>query len=343
MTITSTASEPKRTLGLLSVCAPVYNEEDLVEHFYERATSALQGFNYELIIVDDGCRDRTPEILDRLAAGDERLRVVHLSRNFGHQAALTAGLEHARGDAVAMLDADLQDPPEEIPRMVAEWQNGADVVYMVRQEREGETAFKIKTAHWFYQLFRRLSQVDLEPNSGDFRLLDRRALDALLSLGERNRFLRGMTVWVGFTQHRLEYKRDARYAGETKYPLRKMLRFSLDAIVSFSHLPLQIATYLGFLFAGIAFVAIPVVIALRATGGYLPGFGTITILILLIGGLQLIAVGLIGEYVGRIYDEVKRRPLYIVRDQRNEPVALRDAAPVHDEQVRELSDSATRG
>ncbi len=341
MTITTTASEPKRTLGLLSVCAPVYNEEELVEHFYERTTAALQGFNYELIIVDDGCRDRSPEILDRLAAADQRLRVVHLSRNFGHQAALTAGLEHARGDAVAMLDADLQDPPEEIPRMVAEWQIGADVVYMVRHQREGETPFKLATAHGFYRLFRRLSQVDLEPNSGDFRLLDRRALDALLSMGERNRFLRGMTVWVGFTQHRLEYKRDARYAGETKYPLRKMLRFSLDAIASFSHLPLQIATYLGFLFAGIAFIAIPIVIGLRASGGYLPGFGTLTILILLIGGLQLIAVGLIGEYVGRIYDEVKRRPLYIVRDQRNEPVALLDS--LDDEQMRELSDSATRG
>jgi dolichol-phosphate mannosyltransferase len=341
MTSTPTASEPKRRLRLLSVCAPVYNEEDLVEHFYERTTAALEGFNYELIIVDDGCRDGTPAILDRLAATDERLRVVHLSRNFGHQAALTAGLEHARGDAVAMLDADLQDPPEEIPRMVAEWQNGADVVYMVRQERDGETVFKLATARGFYSLFRRLSQVDLEPNSGDYRLLDRAALNALLSMGERNRFLRGMTVWVGFTQHRLEYKRDARYAGETKYPIRKMLRFSLDAIASFSHLPLQIATYLGFLFAGVAFIAIPVVIALRAAGGYLPGFGTITILLLLIGGLQLIAVGLIGEYVGRIYDEVKRRPLYIVRDQRNEPVALPDT--VHDEHVPELSDTATRG
>ena len=230
--------------------------------------------------------------------------------------------------------------------MVTEWQDGADVVYMVRGDRDGETAFKLATARWFYRLFRSLSQVDLEPNSGDFRLLDRSALNALLSMGERNRFLRGMTVWVGFTQTAVPYQRDARNAGETKYTLRKMLRFSLDAIASFSHLPLQIATYLGFLFAGVAFIAIPVVIGLRAAGGYLPGFGTITILLLLIGGLQLIAVGLIGEYVGRIYDEVKRRPLYIVRDQRNEPVAL--PATVLDEQVpelseSELSDSAARG
>jgi dolichol-phosphate mannosyltransferase len=332
------AIDTKRTLGKLSVCAPVYNEEVLVEAFYERATAALEGLDYELIIVNDGSKDSTPEKLDRLAAADPRLRVVHLSRNFGHQAALTAGLEHARGNAVAMLDADLQDPPELIRDMLAEWQNGADVVYMVRAERQGETAFKLATARWFYTLFRKLAQVELEPNAGDFRLLDRRALDALLSMGERNRFLRGMTVWVGFTQTAIRYTRDPRHAGETKYPVRKMLRFSLDAIASFSHVPLQLATYLGFLFAGVAFIAIPVVIILKFTGGYLPGFGAVTILILLIGGLQLIALGMIGEYVGRIYDESKRRPLYIVRDQRNEPVALGDL--MHDEQ---LSDSTSRG
>jgi dolichol-phosphate mannosyltransferase len=331
------ASDINRTLTLLSVCAPVFNEEALVEEFHRRATAALDGLPYELIIVNDGSTDSTPEKLDALAAVDPRLRVVHLSRNFGHQAALTAGLEHARGNAVAMLDADLQDPPERIQDMLATWRDGADVVYMVREERSGETAFKLATAHWFYKIFRKLAQVELEPNSGDFRLLDRRALDALLSMGERNRFLRGMTVWVGFTQTAIHYKRDPRYAGETKYPVRKMLRFSLDAIASFSHLPLQIATYLGFLFAGVAFIAIPVVIILKFTGGYLPGFGALTILILMIGGLQLIALGLIGEYVGRIYDESKRRPLYIVRDQRNEPVAPRDIA--HDE---ELSDSTSR-
>ncbi len=332
------AIDTKRTLGKLSVCAPVYNEEILVKEFYARTTAALQGLDYELIIVNDGSTDSTPEQLDGLAAADPRLRVVHLSRNFGHQAALTAGLEHARGNAVAMLDADLQDPPELIRDMLAEWQTGADVVYMVRAERQGETAFKLATAHWFYRIFRKLAQVELEPNSGDFRLLDRSALNALLSMGERNRFLRGMTVWVGFTQTAIHYTRDPRQAGETKYPLRKMMRFSLDAIASFSHVPLQIATYLGFLFAGVAFIAIPIVIILKFTGGYLPGFGAVTILILLIGGLQLIALGLIGEYVGRIYDESKRRPLYIVREQRNEPVAPRDL--VHDEQ---LSDSTSRG
>jgi glycosyltransferase involved in cell wall biosynthesis len=325
------ATDTNRTLGLLSVCAPVYNEEALVEEFYARTTAALEGFDYELIIVNDGSKDSTPAKLDSLAAVDPRLRVVHLSRNFGHQAALTAGLEHARGAAVAMLDADLQDPPELITKMVDAWQAGSDVVYMVREERAGETAFKLATARWFYKLFRKLAQVELEPNSGDFRLLDRRALNALLSMGERNRFLRGMTVWVGFTQTAIHYKRDPRHAGETKYPIRKMLRFSLDAIASFSHVPLQIATYLGFLFASVAFIAIPVVIILKFTGGYLPGFGALTILILMIGGLQLMALGLIGEYVGRIYDEAKRRPLYIVRERRNDPApdALIDA--LHDE------------
>jgi dolichol-phosphate mannosyltransferase len=322
------APDKKRTLGLLSVCAPVYNEQELLSAFYERASAALAGVDYELIIVDDGSSDGTGEILDELADSDPRLRVVHLSRNFGHQAALTAGLEHARGDAVAMLDADLQDPPELVPEMVALWEQGSDVVYAVRQQREGETKFKLATAAWFYKLFDKLAQVNLEPNSGDFRLLDRRALDALLSMGERSRFLRGMTVWVGFTQTAISYKRDPRYAGETKYPLRKMLRFSLDAIASFSHLPLQVATYLGFLISGIAFLAIPVVIVLRIVGSYLPGFGSITIAILMLGGIQLIAIGLIGEYVGRIYDEVKRRPLYIVREQRNEPVELHHAAHV---------------
>jgi polyisoprenyl-phosphate glycosyltransferase len=316
----------RRSVKLLSVCAPVFNEEDLVEAFYVRATAALAGYEYELIVVDDGSRDATPGILDRLADGDARLRVVHLSRNFGHQAALTAGLEHARGDAVAMLDADLQDPPELISEMVELWAEGSDVVYAVRDRRDGETRFKLATASWFYKLFDKLAQVDLEPNSGDFRLLDRRALDALLSMGERSRFLRGMTVWVGFTQTAIRYERDARHAGETKYPLRKMLRFSLDAISSFSHVPLQLSTYFGFLFSGIAFLAIPVVIVLRILGSYLPGFGAITIAILMLGGIQLIAIGLIGEYVGRIYDEVKQRPLYIVGGRRNEPVEL-DEAP----------------
>ncbi len=308
-----------RSLSLLSVVAPVYNEEQLIELFVRRTCAALADWPFELVLVNDGSSDATPRLLDRIADQDPRVRVIHLSRNFGHQAALTAGLEHAIGDVVAMIDADLQDPPELIGTMIERWRQGADVVYAVRRQREGETAFKLATASWFYKLFDRLAQVDLEPNSGDFRLLDRAALNALLAMTERSRFLRGMTVWVGFSQTAVPYERDARHAGETKYTLRKMLRFSLDAIASFSHLPLQLATYVGVVSAGVAFVAIPVVIGLRLAGSYLPGFGSLTIAILLLGGIQLIALGVIGEYVGRIYDEVKHRPLYIVREERNRP------------------------
>jgi glycosyltransferase involved in cell wall biosynthesis len=309
----------QRIPTLLSVVAPVYNEEELIDEFVARATAAVADFDFELILVNDGSADSTPQRLDAIAQRDPRVRVVHLSRNFGHQAALTAGLEHAVGDVVAMIDADLQDPPELIPEMVARWRDGSDIVYAVRREREGETAFKLGTASLFYKIFRKLAQVDLEPNSGDFRLLDRTALDALLSMTERSRFLRGMTVWIGFSQTAISYERDARAAGETKYTLRKMLRFSLDAIASFSHLPLQIATYVGLISATVAFIGIPVVIALHFAGSYLPGFGSLTIVILLLGGIQLIALGVIGEYVGRIYDEVKHRPLYIVREERNRP------------------------
>jgi glycosyltransferase involved in cell wall biosynthesis len=306
-----------RALRLLSVVAPVYNEQDTIEPFYARVCSALHGMRFELVLVDDGSTDGSERELNKLASNDPRVRVVQLSRNFGHQTALTAGLDHARGDAVVMLDADLQDPPELIPRMLEDWRAGCDVVYAVREEREGESRFKLTTARWFYALFDRLAQVDLEHNSGDFRLLDRRALDALLSMRERNRFLRGMTVWVGYRQAAVPYKRDPRYAGKTKYTIPKMLRFSFDAISSFSHRPLQLATLLGFLISTLAFTAVPVVIVLRLLGSYLPGFSSITIAVLLLGGIQLIAIGLIGEYVGRIYDEVKGRPLYLVRSRVN--------------------------
>src|SRR5579875_2958249 len=281
-----------RRLGLLSVVAPVYNEDATIEEFYGRVCGALEGIPFELVLVDDGSADGTP---------------------------LTAGLDHARGDAVVMLDADLQDPPELIRTMLDHWRAGCDVVYAVREQREGESRFKLSTARWFYALFDKLAQVELQHNSGDFRLLDRRPLDALLAMRERNRFLRGMTVWVGYTQAAVPYQRDPRYAGETKYSIPKMVRFSLDAISSFSHRPLQLATLLGFLISTLAFIAIPVVVVLRVLHSYLPGFGAITILILLLGGIELIAIGIIGEYVGRIYDEVKGRPLYLVRARRNMP------------------------
>jgi glycosyltransferase involved in cell wall biosynthesis len=267
---------------------------------------------FELVLVNDGSADSTPQILSELARSDSRVRVVSLSRNFGHQAALTAGLDYATGDAVAMLDADLQDPPELIPTMLERWREGVDVVYAVRTERLGETRAKLITARWFYSAFRRLAQIDLEQNSGDFRLFDRRALDVLRSMRERNRFLRGMSVWIGFTQTAVEYRRDPRMGGTTNYTPRKMLRFSLDAISSFSHVPLQMATVLGFVVSAVAFLGIPVAIGLKLAGEFVPGVTSLLLAVLLLGGIQLITVGLIGEYVGRIYDEVKARPLYVV-------------------------------
>jgi glycosyltransferase involved in cell wall biosynthesis len=323
-----------RELSLVSVVAPVFNEDATIDEFYARVCAALDALPFELVLVDDGSTDGTPMKLETLAEHDPRVRVVYLSRNFGHQTALTAGLDHARGNAVVMIDADLQDPPEVITTMLDHWRAGCDVVYAVREQRDGESRFKLSTARWFYRLFDKLAQVELQHNSGDFRLLDRRPLDALLSMRERNRFLRGMTVWVGYTQAAVPYHRDSRYAGETKYTLPRMLRFSLDAISSFSHRPLQLATLLGFLISTLAFVAIPIVVVLRILGSYLPGFSAITILILLLGGIELIAIGIIGEYVGRIYDEVKGRPLYLVKARRNMPdsgleVDVSSLPPVH--------------
>jgi dolichol-phosphate mannosyltransferase len=304
-------------VGLVSVVAPMFDEEETVEAFYDRVRRALDGVRFELILVDDASRDKTPALLDRLADSDPRVKVLHLSRNFGHQAAITAGLEHASGDAVVMLDGDLQDPPEVIPEMLARWRDGADVVYGVRESRAGESRFKLVTASWFYRVFARLTKLDLRENSGDFRLLDRRALTAVLTMRERNRFLRGMTVWVGYVQTAVPYSRDARHAGETKYTLRKMVRFSLDAVASFSSFPLQIATFLGFLFSAIAFVSLPLVVLARVLSIYDAGIPSLLFVVLMLGGIQLITVGIIGEYVGRIYDEVKARPLYLVGEAKN--------------------------
>jgi glycosyltransferase involved in cell wall biosynthesis len=297
---------------LLSVVAPMMDEEDTVQPFLARVRAALDGVTFEVILVDDGSKDGTVTAMEAAAAADPRVKIVSLSRNFGHQPALTAGLEHASGDAVVMLDGDLQDPPEVIPQMLERWREGVDVVYAVRQQRLGETVFKRVTARGFYKVFRRLTRMDLAVESGDFRLMDRRALNALLAMPERNRFLRGMTVWIGFTQTAVPFVREERTAGVTKYPLRKMLRFSFDAITSFSSAPLQWAMILGFVFSGLAFLGIPLTIVARYTNVYERGVPSTILIILLLGGIQLITVGIIGEYVGRIYDEVKHRPLYVV-------------------------------
>src|SRR3954447_11370584 len=306
-----------RSLGLLSVVVPLHDEEETVPELYRRIGEALAGVPFELLLVNDASSDTTGRVIDELAEVDPRVRVLHLSRNFGHQAALTAGLEHARGDAIAMLDGDLQDPPELLPTMVAHWRTGSDVVSAVRSSRAGESRFKLTTARWFYRFFAKVSDLELTQDAGDFRLLDRRALDALLSMRERNRFLRGMSAWVGYTQTAVPYERDVRYAGETKFTLRKMLRFSLDAITSFSLRPLQLATVLGFLLSFVALLTIPLVIGLRLAGETIPGFATVLCIVLLLGGIQLITIGIIGEYVGRIYGGVKARPLSLVRGSRN--------------------------
>ena len=296
------AAEADREPGLLSVVAPIYDEQETVREFHRRVVAALPEHEIEIVLVDDGSTDETPDILASIAAQDPRVRVITLSRNFGHQAALTAGLDHARGDVVVMID---------------EWRKGSNVVYAVRSERLGERRSKVITARWFYRLFSRLAQIDFEHNAGDFRLLDRTALDALGSMRERARFLRGMSVWVGFTQSAVSYERDPRFAGETKFSTRKMIRFSFDAITSFSNTPLQVATLLGFTFAFIAFVGIPLAVLMKILGLYVSGIATVLLAVLLLGGVQLIAIGIIGEYIGRVYDEVKRRPLYIVRDRVN--------------------------
>ena len=306
-----------RTPELVSVCAPMFNEQATARVFYERVTAAMADHPFELVIVDDGSSDGTGAALAELAADDDRVKIVTLSRNFGHQTAITAAMDHAEGDVVVMIDADLQDPPELITTMIEKWSEGCDVVYAARRRRVGESKFKLATARMFYRLLSHIADIEVQYESGDFRLLDRRAVDALLSMRERNRYLRGMTVWVGFTQIAVPYDRDARYAGETKYTLRRMIRFSLDAIASFSHAPLQLATLVGFLFAVTAFICIPIAVGLRIAGDFIPGFATAIIVVLLLGGIQLMAIGVIGEYVGRIYDEVKRRPLYVVAERRN--------------------------
>jgi glycosyltransferase involved in cell wall biosynthesis len=319
----------ERHLGLLSIVAPMLDEEGTARAFCERVRSALDGLPWELVVVDDGSQDETPQILAELARADERIKVVTLSRNFGHQTAITAGLDHAAGDVVVMIDSDLQDPPELVPTMLEHWRAGSDVVYAMRTDRSGESRFKLATASWFYRIMSKVSDVPLAQNSGDFRLLDRRALDALLAMRESNRYLRGMTSWIGFTQTAVPYHRDARHAGTTKYPIRKMIRFALDAIASFSHAPLQIATVAGFVSAFLAFLAIPVAIVFRIFGKFVPGVTTTVVAVLLLGGIQLMAIGMIGEYVGRIYDEVKRRPLYVVRDRANVAAAATEDEHEH--------------
>ena len=310
-------ARPGEEPPLISITAPVLDEEEVLPVFCERVGAAMEGHEYELILVDDGSTDRTPAILDRIANEDPRVRVVRLSRQFGYQAAVAAGMEHCRGDAVVTIDADLQDPPELIPELIEEWRAGSDVVYAVRRQREGEGRLKLVTARWFSALFSRLAELDIPANAGDFRLLSRRAVEAIRQMPERSRFMRGMTVWVGYRQSSVPYDRDPRYAGDSRYRWRTLVRVSFDAISSFSHTPLQVATLVGFLVSFLAFLGIPYVIVNQLLGFYVEGVSTLLFAMLLLGGIQLITLGIIGEYVSRIYDEAKRRPLYLVSERRN--------------------------
>ncbi len=299
-----------------SVVVPVYNEIGSLPELVRRVRQVMEGLGepWELVLVDDGSSDGSSEAILRLAEEDERVRPVIFARNFGHQIAITAGMDYARGRAVVIMDADLQDPPEVVPEMVARWREGYEVVYGVRTEREGESWFKKATAALFYRLIYRITDVRIPLDAGDFRLLDRQVVDVLRQMRERHRFPRGMTAWVGFRQIGVPYRRAARFSGETKYPFRKMLRLALNAVTGFSHFPLQIATYLGFLSAGVSILAIPVVILLRLLGNQaFFGQATTLIAVLFLGGVQLISLGILGEYVGRIYDEAKGRPLYVLR------------------------------
>lgn len=301
-----------------SVIAPIYNEFENIPELFKRVSDVMDstGEPWELVLVDDGSTDGSTDRIRELAVKDGRVRPVIFARNFGHQIAVTAGMDYARGDAVVIIDADLQDPPEVILELAKRWKEGYEVVYAVRAEREGETRFKLWTASLFYRLIYRITDVKIPLDTGDFRLVDRKVVAVMNGMREKHRFLRGMGAWVGFKQVGVEYKRAARYSGETKYPLKKMLRLAINAITGFSYFPLQLATYFGFISAGLAILAIPIIVTLRLAGEthFFEGQTTTLVAVLFLGGVQLISLGILGEYIGRIYDEAKGRPLYVVRD-----------------------------
>jgi glycosyltransferase involved in cell wall biosynthesis len=318
------ADRPRK---LLSVVVPCYNEQEVIGEAVrqlQRLGSAVDGLDVEFIFVDDGSRDDTRSLLRGFAGDDARIKVIGFARNFGHQTAVTAGIDAARGDAVVLIDADLQDPPEVVHRMIAKWREGYDVVYGTRTERAGESAFKVGTARAFYRLLNRLSDVPIPLDTGDFRLMSRAVVDTLCAMPERDRFVRGMVSWVGFRQVALPYRRAERFAGETKYPLRKMLRFATDGILSFSTKPLQLSVALGMVSALLALVGIVYALSLRLfTNIWVEGWTALMIAVLFIGGVQLISIGILGEYIGRIYNEVKKRPLYVVEEY----LGFEDARP----------------
>jgi glycosyltransferase involved in cell wall biosynthesis len=299
---------------LVSVVAPVFNEEATLDELHRRLTPALAPLGtYEIVLVDDGSTDGSWSRLLELAARDPKLRLLRLSRNFGHQAALSAGLDAARGDAVILMDADLQDPPEVIPSLVAKWHEGFDVVYAIRADRVGESRIRLVSISLFYRLLRRISPTDIPRNAGDFRLLSRRAADAISAMPERARFLRGMTSWIGFRQTGVVYSREARFAGVSKYPPAKLVRLAFDGITSFSTAPIKLVTALGFVLVLFCIVVLGWTVYVRFFTSHHPqGWTSVIALVLLLGGVQLLSLGVIGQYVARIFDETKQRPVYLV-------------------------------
>lgn len=300
---------------LLTIVVPCFNEQEVLPEFQRRLVTVLDGLKLdaEIVYINDGSSDNTLELLQQLHSDDDRVAVVDLSRNFGKEIALTAGLHHARGDAVVVIDADLQDPPELIPKLLEEWRNGYDVVYAKRARREGESLIKKATAHAFYRVMQRISQVDLPEDTGDFRLLSRRAVDALNKLGEQTRFMKGLFAWIGFRQKAVYYNRDPRHSGTTKWNYWKLWNFALEGITSFTTAPLKIATYAGLLTAIGAFVyGTYMIVETLLYGNPVPGYPSIIVIMLFLGGVQLMAIGVLGEYIGRIFFESKRRPLFFL-------------------------------
>jgi glycosyltransferase involved in cell wall biosynthesis len=317
-----TAHDHERPRPTLSLVLPIYNEEEVIPELHRQLQDFMGklGLSAEVLFVNDGSRDRSMELLRDVAAEEPRYRIIAFARNFGHQTAITAGIDYARGEAVVVMDADLQDPPEVVLAMVAKWREGFDVVYGRRRGRTGETWFKIVTARWFYRLFAAMIPIEVPLDTGDFRLMSRKVVVALRELREVHRFVRGMVAWIGFKQTEVLYDRPGRFAGETKYPLRKMLRFALDGITSFSILPLRFSAYLGMLTS----VGSVGVIAYALLSKYLyhqavPGWTALMVAVTIFASVQLLMIGILGEYVGRIYEEVKRRPLYVVGETVNLP------------------------
>ncbi len=302
---------------MLSVVIPVFNESEVIGAFYDRISKVMDSLNsvsYEMIFVDDGSIDNSYQILVDLANSDTNVRVVKFSRNFGHQTAITAGIDLSKGDAVVIIDVDLQDPPELIKTFIGKWEEGYDVVYGVREKREGESRMKLLTATLFYRILKMLVKIDIPLDVGDFKLISRRVVKQLVALRERDRFVRGLISWVGFKQTGVHYARDKRYTGETKYPYGKMIRFAIDGITSFSSIPLKLSTWLGYLTSLLAFVYMCYVFFQKIFGYTVQGWATIMVGMFFLGGVQLICLGIIGEYIGRIFNEIKQRPLYVIEE-----------------------------